>query len=194
VYNAFRDNAYPDWIFENPEKPIKKPSTTPGQGRDRIITITIPDVQGFSKRLQKIYTTHGVSTIHKPFNTIRNILVKPKDKTPDARKCGVVYQISCGGCDSLYVGETARPLQTRLNEHHKLRGDQNSVTGVGEHCLATGHTFIDKDTKILGREENIWRSKIREPIEIYNINPNLNRDHGYELPAIYTQVLSRDTK
>lgn len=28
-----------------------------------------------------------------------------------------VYTIPCGGCDRIYIGETAKNLETRLNEH-----------------------------------------------------------------------------
>ena len=127
-----------------------------------------------------------------PVTHMRNLLVKPGDKMPDARKCGVVYHISCASCDSSYVGETARSLQKRLSEHKKTRDDPNTVTGVGEHCANTGHTINDQDTKILAREDQWWRRKISESIEIYTNQPDLNRDQGYELPPIYKQVLSHD--
>jgi hypothetical protein len=139
-------------MFETPKKK-PKPTTTPSRTARDKISVTIPYIQGLSEQLQRSYTRHSIATIHKPYNTMRNVLVQPKDKTPDARKCGVVYHISCASCDSSYVGEMARSLQKRLSEHKKTRGDPNTVTGVGKHCANTGHTINDKDTKILARED-----------------------------------------
>ena len=67
------------------------------------------------------YGNHGVSTYHIPINTIRSILVHPKDRTPDANKCGVIYQFSCPECPDMYVGETSRSLKTRFKEHSRLK-------------------------------------------------------------------------
>ena len=30
-----------------------------------------------------------------------------------------MYKIECGGCDKVYVGETKRTLQKKVNEHRK---------------------------------------------------------------------------
>ena len=40
-----------------------------------------------------------------------------KDKIPNLSKSDVVYEISCPGCGSKYIGKTQRCLETRLNEH-----------------------------------------------------------------------------
>ena len=55
-----------------------------------------------------IFKSHGVGAYHKPSNTLLSILVHPKDKTPDHKKCGIVYEIQCPECPAQYVGETAR--------------------------------------------------------------------------------------
>ena len=34
-------------------------------------------------------------------------------------KCGVVYELSCKDCDSMYIGETGRWLSDRIKEHKK---------------------------------------------------------------------------
>jgi hypothetical protein len=132
----------------------------------------------------------GVGTYHKPFNTLRSLLVHPKDKTPTLNKCGVIYKIQCPGCPETYIGETGRALATRMKEHTKKSAP---FTAIGEHCNITKHDISAESVSVIARESNLWRRKIRESIEIRAQGPALNRDSGYELPAIYDKVLPHVT-
>ena len=67
----------------------------------------------------RILKSHGIATTNRPLRTIRNIVVHPKDKVPDKDKTGLVYNIPCKNCSQVYVGETGRKLETRLQEHQK---------------------------------------------------------------------------
>ena len=42
-----------------------------------------------------------------------------KDRSPDALKSMVVYQFTCAGCNSCYIGETSRHFSTRIIEHNE---------------------------------------------------------------------------
>ena len=44
---------------------------------------------------------------------------------------------------------------------------------------------------IIARENDTFKGRIREAIEIHWQTPKMNRDNGYELPPIYGDVLSR---
>merc|ERR1712240_884502 len=66
----------------------------------------LPYVRGLSVELQRIFKNHGVNIYHKPVNTLRSFLVRPKDPTPIQNQCGVVYNIPCSSCEDSYVGET----------------------------------------------------------------------------------------
>ena len=68
----------------------------------------LPYISGTSEKLATIFKSHGVGAYYKLSNTLRYILVYPKDKTPDHKKRGVVYEIQCPECPAQYVGETAR--------------------------------------------------------------------------------------
>ena len=67
----------------------------------------------------------------------------PKDKTPDAKICGLVYQVECPECLLPYIGETGRTLATRMKDHLNLR---NPLTAVGEHCAHDHHKIIQRTT------------------------------------------------
>ena len=65
--------------------------------------------------------------------TIKNILVKPKDKDPLDRKSRPIYWYQCGElmCDEEYIGETPRTFGKRykeyLKEHSPIIGHSNTL-------------------------------------------------------------------
>ena len=123
---------------------------------------------------------------HKPSNTIRTLLVHPKDKTPKGQLCGTIYHISCDQNSShSYIGESKRPLFTRFKEHTKTE----KATGVGEHCNNTGHSVSWDNTKVLAREQDWLKRKVKEAIYIKQQRPIMNRDQGYQLPSIYGHII-----
>ena len=128
---------------------------------------------------------------HKPQNSIRNLLVKPKDPTPIVKQCGVVYHIQCPECDQVYIGETSRPMGVRLKEH--LKTDGSITSAIGEPIRETGHPIGVENIKVLGRDSDWHTRKVKEAIEIRTHKPALNRDGGYELAKIYNTFWSRDT-
>ena len=115
------------------------------------------------------------------------MLVKPKDKTPPEKSCGVIYEISCGDCDSKYVGETERSLEIRFGEHMKT--EIKNPTAVGEHLKESKHQISEENVKIIAREGDNRRRKIHESIIIREKHPMLNRNDGYKLPGIYDNLL-----
>ena len=185
IQTALRANNYPDWIFKIPHR---KPRPLPDRETATKTTpsVALPYIRGLSEKLSTIFRDHGVSTYHKPINTIRSRLVHPKDKVPNNKKCGVIYKITCPSCNDTYVGETGRSLGTRMKDHLSNRAP---LTAVGEHRSKHQHNIQDSDVKILAREHHLWSRKIRESIEIRTEQPALNRDTGYELPAIYSRLL-----
>ena len=115
------------------------------------------------------------------------MLVHPKDRTPDHQKCGVVYHLQCGDCDSTYVGETARALDARIKEHSSIK--RATLTAVAEHCKEHEHSFTWENISVLAREDNTNRRRIREALEIQQSSASLNRDTGLTLPKIYLPLL-----
>ena len=131
-----------------------------------------------------------MTTYHKPINTIRQQLVHPNDPTPMEKKCGLVCKIQCGNCSKVYIGVTARPFGVRCREH--VNSTRSSTTSVGDHLKNTRHMLDLSSSSIVVRENETFKRRSREAIEIYCQAPTLNCDVGYELPAIYRDVLSSD--
>ena len=84
----------------------------------------------------------------------------------------------------------AGPFGVRFREH--VNSTRSSTTAVGDHLRNTRHALDLSSSSVVVRENDTLKRKIREVIEINCQAPTLNRDVGYELPAIYRDVLSRD--
>ena len=172
-----------------PKQKAKTSPTSTNKGNTRPPSIGLPYVQGLSERLSKTFRQHGVSVYHKPVNTLRSILVHPKDKTPKDKKRGVIYEITCDQDPAhVYIGETKRPHGKRFKEHTNL----TIPTGLGDHCNATGHSVSLDNTKVLTREPQWTKRKVKEAIYIKKSAPSMNREQGYQLPLIYHQLLLRE--
>ena len=54
-------------------------------------------------------------------NTIRELLVHPKDKDNMHKKSGMIYRFKCGRVDheDEYIGESGRTFAERFREHMK---------------------------------------------------------------------------
>ena len=116
-------------------------------------------------------------------NTIRSILVYPKEKTPDAQKCGLVYQVECPECPPHIHGQTGRTLATRTKYHLNLR---NPVLNSCGRTLCAQTPQITKDSvRVLDREEIRLKRKVREASEIKIGQAAMNRDQGYLSSPIY---------
>jgi len=131
--------------------------------------------------------SHG-SSENKPFNTIRQQLVHPKEPTAKEKKCGAVYKVQCKDCEEDYIREMARPFGIRLKEYDNIR--RASTTAVGDHLRDTGHSLDFSSSLIIAREDDTLKRQMREAIEIHCQAPTMNRDNGYELPPMYQDVLS----
>ena len=145
----------------------------------------------------------GLSAQVRNRGTLREQLVKPKDKQKTNNNTGVVYYAPCAGtnnqpCDSRagYIGETSRQGAQRFKEHMSTaklyNGDYKSA--IMQHAADTGHSFRDSDLSILDKDSN-WRSRgIRESVFIRALNPSLNRrsdrNDRYSLPATYDSILT----
>ena len=76
----------------------------------------------------------------------------------------------------------------RFREH--VNSTRSSKPAVGDHLRNTRHVLDLSSSSIVVRENDNFKRRIREAIEIHCQAPTLNRDVRYELPAIYRDVLS----
>ena len=87
--SVLQNNNYNPWIFKTTLGTTHKPKGTANKGGSSV-SAPLPYIQGVSEQLTRVFRKQGVSTYHKPINTIRQQLVHPKDPTPMTKKCGVL--------------------------------------------------------------------------------------------------------
>ena len=113
----------------------------------------------------------------------------PKDKILTQLCQNVVYEWNCPkeNCNSSYIGESSRCLESRLKEHNT-----SSTSTIFQHSITHNHpkadicqfTIIDQDSKQVSREA-------REAIHIRKNNHAFNCNIGkMNIPKIFNKVLS----
>ena len=129
----------------------------------------------------------------KPQSTLKQILVRPKDKSTDGEKSGVVYQINCKDCEASYIGQTGRNFQVRLKEHKRATEKGNILeSGIAEHACTTGHR-IDWEAHIIDQDPNQKRRLVREAAHIKMNSPSMNRETGIDLSRAYDCIFHRES-
>ena len=160
-----------------------KPATNEVKTKGHIV---IPYTQGLCEIIKTICGRYGIQTNFKGSNTIRNLLVSPKDKDPMVSKSGAIYWFQYDDlcCDDEYIGETSRTFGERYKEHLK------DPSPIHQHCNHTGHPISHNNFQIIGREGHSLARNIKESIFIRVNNPTLNRNIGkFNLPLIWDMVL-----
>ena len=82
---------------------------------------------------------------------------------------GVTYDIKCQGCESVYVGETARNAYTRGNEHMECMKKDRERSALWKHCVEK-HDAEQQDFKmsVIGVYDN--DAMLRQLAESVRIN------------------------
>ena len=92
VNDALKKCHYPDWALQKTAKSIANPNKTKGKKRynkaDQKGSVVMPYIKGTSETLRRVFNKHKVNVCFKPHQTIKQMLVHPKDKTKKIKvKC-----------------------------------------------------------------------------------------------------------
>ena len=71
---------------------------------------------------------------------------------------GVVYQIPCAQCNKVYIGETGRPLKTKISEHNRAVATGDVWNANATHWMKTNH---DMDWDIVDGQTSRRRGRSR---------------------------------
>jgi len=133
-------------------------------------TVVIPYVHGLLEAVTQVYRQHGTSSAMKPFQTLRSLLVHPKNKQRHQNACECIYKIPCKNCDKTYIGETGKAFGVRLHEHQqevmqrdvraytrsisKSATTEQNKSAVTDHAIFLNHVIDCDRAKVIDRESN----------------------------------------
>ena len=101
-------------------RPIGNPPNNGNNNNNnnRNISILVPCIQGIGEKFKTIFNNKGIQVHFKCTNTIKTLLMAPKDKDSKLQKSGVVYLFKCPhkNCLEEYIGESGRAFGDRSKE------------------------------------------------------------------------------
>ena len=143
------------------------------------------------RKFRRIFKNTKVQIIFKGCNTLKTLLMHPKDKLLTQLCQDVVYQWTCPteNCSCTYIGESSRCLESRFKEHSTL-----STSTIFQHSTTCNHPKADiSQFKILDQDRKQVSREAREAIHIRRNNPALNHYIGkMSIPKICNQILNTD--
>ena len=139
IKNALQVNGYPKRFvnyssqrsgIEDKEEVEEKPKAT----------VILPYVGGVSENIKRMLEKVSVKVRMKLHRTLRQMLVKHKDPTPNHQQTGIVYRVPCRDCPQAYVGQSGHTLECRMKEHKRAVEHGNSDTSaLVEHAWKEDH-------------------------------------------------------
>ena len=120
LQKVLKENKYPNWALNRVKNKIKAPTKQDTKRREHTSNIggqnkpymVLPYVRGLNKSMKNICNKHGVQVHYKGGNTIKGLLMTPKDKDHITMKSGIIYRFKWQRVDSddEYIGESSRLL------------------------------------------------------------------------------------
>ena len=189
-------NNYPQWIINQQGKLDKQDPLIHPETRNEIkkhFYISVPYFPGLSESYKKIFKYMPIQVCFKGVNTLKSMLMHPKDKISNDQKKDLVYHWECkaDGCNSSYIGETSRALDERVKEHSK-----STTLAILKHCKDLHHPLPSiLDFNIIDKDPSQITRKAKEAIHIRRLDPSLNRNIGeMSIPHCFDHLLGAKPK
>lgn len=185
IRQVFLSNDYPQKVIDKVVKRFldgKQAVVRPEHKKINCVLPYVPKIsENISRCWKKVCARHNfqqnVAFAYKPIRKIAQNF--PMYEDCSTREC--VYKINCSECNSSYIGETGRHLQTRFIEHNNIK-----TSAIYQHVNSTKHSISFEDCEVLCRESSSALRKIRESMLIREQKPNLNRSLGTDLYLPWT--------
>lgn len=157
--------------------------------------ISLPYKKDLFEKLKNCLKKYNITAAGKADNDLKKYLrLGIKDKTPLELESENIYKLDCS-CQKTYIGETNQYLKKRMYQHkYNIKIQNKSHSGVAEHIINNPSHIIDFDNvKILDKEKNATKRKIKECIYIGKYTNNINNHiHTKQIDNIYLPLLYRD--
>ena len=160
--------------------------------------VSIPYKQGLPARLNPILAPHKLRIASKSNHTVRSFLPPLKDPIPMLQRSQLIYQIPCGTCNFVYIGQTKNSLEKRLKQHkYDVKKHNVANNSLANHVYSEcpGHVINWEQAQIIGNESK-WRARtLKESCHIQNNSRSMNLAiHKGTIPNKYQQLLKSEYK
>lgn len=125
---------------------------------------TISYMGKLSNKVMKHYKKHNINIAFRTTNTLGKFIKNNKTKTKKEQKSGI-YQLNCGTCPKIYIGQTGRSFYKRIKEHKDCYRLQTNNSHYAKHLLEEAHDF-NSEFKILHTENKSLKLNNLEILEI----------------------------
>jgi hypothetical protein len=158
---TFMKNGYPRAFIE---KAMVSKNRSTVEKEKPLKTITLPYIPGISEKLGRICSAHKIRAVHSSKETLGKSLRKVKPIRPMESTKNIIYEIPCKECEGSYIGESLRQLGKRVEEHKKAVQTCDQNNGIAKHSWEKSHQMAWTDVKILDKEANWHKRKIKEAL------------------------------
>ena len=136
LQEALEKNGYPATFVQR----LRLCQTDRDERQTARTSVNISYIHGLSQSIRRVLSHLDIRVAFRPFQTLSQELVHPKDPVPELRRTGVIYTIPCDQCPRCYIGQTGRSMEQRLGEHRRaLRKGDVLASAVAEHVFTLGH-------------------------------------------------------
>jgi len=187
----FKNIGYREWSIKRAIRRAQDRALSkhpPKDKKENHGKVYLPFIKGVTDKIAKILRKNNIDTQFTTCGMIRQMMRSVKDNI-DRQQLKGVYKIDCS-CGKSYIGETGRSLKIRLKEHAAdIKNERSRTSALAEHSSKTKHHVCLEDAKVIAREDNYHKRKIREAIEIMKFPQNLNRDNGSEISGNWLPLI-----
>ena len=112
------------------------------------ISMVAPYIQGLGEKFERTCNNQGFQAHFKGTQTIKQLLMAPKDKDIKLQKSWVIYKYKCSqiNCTGEYIGESGRTFGNRYKEHLK------APSSIHLHTTSSDHPVSPDCFSIVNRE------------------------------------------
>lgn len=144
------NNKFIDKILKHHlEKKERENMTTLQPLKEPKKRISVPYFPAISNKLQHVLKKYDIDVVVSSQNTLKSKLCNYKDQRPTPEKSGI-YSVKCNDCSSVYIGQTRRPVSTRLQEHFSAVTHKRTLkSSVAAHMVHEGHTVDEQNSGLI---------------------------------------------
>ena len=176
IYDIAKDLKYPEYFIQicyEKSRRIFYRTVAPDSFKLENILV-LPFNENFMK-IKNLLKTFNINVIFSFKNTLKSTLIK---NSPQNRNC-CIYQINCKECNKFYLGQTAKSLNTRVNQHkYSVRSGQDT-NAIFCHLRDENHQIDwDNSNEVLYVNDFYARNILESIIIKKTFTNNMNLSQG----------------